>query len=151
LTASGIFAPTTPALRGGRVYLVAPFAQLTDGLATLSDNTLATQRPSVLTGADTLANAFKANGQAVKVLRLTFNANHVQDDKIFGKVRLTLPPGSSLSTVGSQGEVWYGSDNNANLLTRTGTWQIVSPAATRPAIFFTSMEAKKVLRLSSDG
>ena len=65
LTASGIFAPTTPAQRGGRVYLVAPFAQITDGLATLSANTLATQRPSTLTEADTLASAFKANGQAV--------------------------------------------------------------------------------------
>lgn len=129
LTASGTFAPTTPAQRGARAYLVAPFAQIADGLATLSDNTLSTQRSSTVTSADTFAGTFRANGQVVKVLRLVFNLNHVQGDTISGKVRLALPPGNSLSTAGSQGEIWYGSNNNADLLTRTGTWQIVSPVA----------------------
>jgi hypothetical protein len=135
LTASGTFASPTPSLRGGRVYLVAPFTQITDGLATLSDNTLATQRPSRLTSADTFAGTFRVNGQPVSVLRLVFDVNHAEGDTISGKVRLALPPGSSLIAAGSQGEIWYGSSNNADLLTRTGTWEMVNPAVVQAAAY----------------
>lgn len=132
LTASGSFAAATPSQRGARVYLVAPLAQMTDALATLSDNSLATPRPSKLTSADTFAGTFRLNGLPVPVLRLVFDLNHVEGDAISGQARLALPPGNLLSAIGSEGEVWYGSDNNANLLTRTGTWELVAPPAVQP-------------------
>lgn len=148
ITASGTFDPTTPTEGPSVVFLIDPFGSFVDGSTVLANNTMVTDRPASLLSVGT-ADSLTAGGSLFDMLSLVFSAKNVAGDTISGSVDLTLP-GGALAPVGSTGQVWYGINDGDQVVTQTGTWEIVGAAAapipSTPVLLAMALPAMLVMR-----
>jgi|GEM_PF-1922670 len=138
ISASGTFDDPTPSLRSYRIALINPFDKFATGTVNITNNQLVTDLPAALNASEA-SQVFSVKSINQPVLLLELDGKSVAGNMISGSVELTLTNGANFAKAGSSGDVYYGSNNAAQLLTNTGKWSVKTTTAPPSSIGKTSL------------